>query len=231
MTAPRNSCADRWRAWRREEKTTAHPRLKVGIKKDKKYRRRWRPQPIPNPPRPRCEECGKSYKSHSGLRAHHRKQHQNVQETTSQETFGLVQPIPSGVADCTSNPVLKLDLMNIAEADFDECRVSEDARICVIDAIARFRGIDAQQASECWQEIRNSGDGPFPVTSKVQFPGIGQRPVDVAVFSDIITILSLLPGKHAKVLRAQQANISTRAIRLTRSRTASRNSCADRWRA
>jgi hypothetical protein len=32
------------------------------------------------------------------------------------------------------------------------------------------------------------------------------------VFSDIITILSLLPGKHAKALRAQQANISTRAI-------------------
>jgi len=112
----------------------------------------------------------------------------------------------------TSNPVFGLDLMNITANDFNECRVSEDGNICVIDAIARFRGIDRRQASDCLREIRIAGGGVFPVTFKIQFPGTGQRPVDVAAFSDIIHILSLLPGKRAKKIRKQQANISTRAI-------------------
>jgi len=101
--------------------------------------------------------------------------------------------------------------MHLTEGDFDECRVSEDARICVIDAIARFRDIDGQQASECWREIRKRFE-QFSMTSKVQFPGTGQRPVDVAAFSMILEILCRLPGKRAASLRAQQATLYSRSL-------------------
>jgi hypothetical protein len=134
-----------------------------------------------------CQHCNSTFKSERKRNKHVEKHHEN--------------------------PVLDIELMNISETDFQGCRIAPNKAISVIDGIMEFRQCSRKQATKELARIVEKMSHPgIGVTSKFQFSGAGQRPTPVAMFPRLLQILSLLPGPKAKALRAQQAEISSRAV-------------------
>lgn len=119
------------------------------------------------------------------------------------------------IVDRADNPVLKLDLMNLTVESFKGCRITSDGMLSIIDAICFVKGCDRNRSAQFWNEIqKNSLQKNLKTVnfSKFKFSGERQRDTPVANFTDLLEILSYLPGKEGKVIRAQQANLATRAI-------------------
>ena len=107
------------------------------------------------------------------------------------------------------NPVLALDVMNVNSRYFEGLRIMSDGRISVIDVVAKVFECSPNYASE---KLRNSEVHEILVNlGKYQFPGNGQRLTPVATLTDIMRIISALPGNQADALRAQQVEITIRA--------------------
>jgi hypothetical protein len=110
----------------------------------------------------------------------------------------------------SSNPVQKLNLMNLAQDDFKDVRMTPDGLFSVYDAIAKFKKCSTKRAQASFnnidvsQKLRNIG--------LHKFTGQGQRETPVCTFTELLQIFSQLPGQQAKVLRKEQAEISSRAI-------------------
>lgn len=118
--------------------------------------------------------------------------------------------IQNSTNNVDSNPVKELNIMNINEDMFKDCRITPTNEISVVDAIATFRGVDKEKSKKSLHELTVVGKiGPLP---KFQFPGERQRPTPVAPFQMLLQILSQLPGEQAKILRKEQAEITSRVI-------------------
>ena len=105
------------------------------------------------------------------------------------------------------NPVKKLNLMNLTPEDFKDCRVTPDGMFSVYDVVSKFKKCslpDARQFVARLEVVTNC--------NYFQFNGRGQRETPVAPFNQLLQILSQLPGEQAKMLRKEQAEITTRVI-------------------
>jgi hypothetical protein len=125
-----------------------------------------------------------------------------------------VEPIEPLVEDKTT--VHHLNPTNLKEADFQRCRVSPEGKISVFDAIAHFCGCDKKQARRKSRELTD-GKTSKPEVQGVALPyhhfqGERQRPTPVATFSNLLTILSQLPGTQARALRGVQSHIANRVL-------------------
>jgi hypothetical protein len=111
------------------------------------------------------------------------------------------------------NPVKKLKLMNLTKDDFKGCRVTPDGMFSVYDVISKFKGCTSEVSRKIYNRFILSEIGTIcSDLGKYKFSGRGQRNIPVAPFNVLLQILSQLSGKQAKALRAEQAEISTRAI-------------------
>jgi hypothetical protein len=112
------------------------------------------------------------------------------------------------------NPVLAIPLMQMSEADFAGCRIkSVTGEISVLDAIDKVKDNQNRPAKRYWERIqtKSCAMGMIRTTTLFQFPGARQRPTPVASFAYLLVILGHMPGPTAARLRAQQADISSRA--------------------
>ena len=110
------------------------------------------------------------------------------------------------------NPVNNLGLMNLTMNDFKDCRITPDNKIAVYDAIATFKGCLYKVAHKIFMRINESSKIEIHEFQFKRSDGRKGRAVPVATFQELLDILSQIPGKEAKILRRDQANISTRAI-------------------
>ena len=118
-------------------------------------------------------------------------------------------PVNQDLTHQNDNPVQKLTVMNISAETFADCRITPGGYISVIDAIAKFSGVSKQNAAFTLRDLEVASKiQHFP---KYKFSGQGARETPVAAFKDLFQILSQLPGDAAKVLRREQADISSRA--------------------
>ena len=108
----------------------------------------------------------------------------------------------------SSNPVQSLGIMNLSPDSFEGCRITPDGKISVIDAIMQFRGISKEKSQDVYNKEVSNKNATLP---KYKFSGQGARETPVAAFSELLQILSQLPGEAAKKLRAEQAEITSRA--------------------
>jgi hypothetical protein len=114
------------------------------------------------------------------------------------------------------NPVNKLSLFNLTMKDFEGCRITPDSRISVHDAIAKFCSCTKTDAKKKFHHLSELKDtervrltGPL---TKYKFPGQGYQITPVCTFSQLLGILSCLPGKNAKLLRREQAEVASRSV-------------------
>ena len=122
------------------------------------------------------------------------------------------------------NPVMRLNIMNLTEESFSECRKTIDTpiRFSVIDTIMKFRDCSRTSAKKQCNQLKSSIN-----TTSLQFPGnnivslieidvfntgINQRMTPVATFPELLVILSKLPGQEARVLANEQAEIASRVV-------------------
>jgi predicted kinase len=106
------------------------------------------------------------------------------------------------------NPVDKLNIANLTEKDFEGCRVTPEGRFSVYDVIAKFKRCDIHRSKESYDTLcKNDVYGNFVNIDRYKFKGQGQKPTPVCTFSELLTILSQLPGEQAKILRREQAEI------------------------
>jgi len=88
--------------------------------------------------------------------------------------------------------------------------MTEDGRFSVYDAIVSFKNVSSSSARELIRKYE--ADGKIDGFETYKFPGRGQQFTPVASFHQLLQILSQLPGEQARVLRREQAEISSRAI-------------------
>jgi hypothetical protein len=106
------------------------------------------------------------------------------------------------------NQVKKLVVANLTEKDFEGCRVTPEGKFSVYDVIAKFKGCDIHRSKESYDTLcKNDVYGNFVNIDRYKFKGQGQKPTPVCAFSELLTILSQLPGEQAKILRREQAEI------------------------
>jgi hypothetical protein len=110
----------------------------------------------------------------------------------------------------SSNPVQKLNIMNLTQDDFKGVRMTQDGLFSVYDAIAKFKECSTKRAQESFSNIEVSEK--LRNVSLHKFQGRGQKPTPVCTFTELLQIFSQLPGKQSIVLRKEQAGISSRAI-------------------
>lgn len=121
----------------------------------------------------------------------------------------VVRDTPTSLASSSTNPVQSLNVMNLSPESFEGCRTTHLGEFSVIDAIARFRGISKEKAQDVYNKQVSEF---FPTLPKYKFSGRGARETPVAPFKELLQILSRLPGEAAKKLRAEQAEITSRAV-------------------
>ena len=110
------------------------------------------------------------------------------------------------------NPVDKLNIANLSEENFKVgCRITPDNKISIYDAVKIFKGCSDDDAKQSYKRIFDVMTN-LSLPQKHKFKGQGQKPTPVCTFSELLPILSQLPGKEAKILRKEQAEITTRAI-------------------
>ena len=112
-----------------------------------------------------------------------------------------------------SNPLFRLDIMQLTEDDLCRyCRFTPDRkRFSIYDAIAKFKGCSIDRAGYVFRNLdRGSMTNNEPVEHK--FPGAGQRPTPVGTLHEIVQILARLPGKQARALNAQTAEVTLNVL-------------------
>jgi hypothetical protein len=119
------------------------------------------------------------------------------------------------IQEPTDNPVRRLNLMNIKPEHFHGCNM-KDGVISIYDAIVAFKGCTKQRAREIFntemkkaREILNTDN--FIKTK--QFPrsdGVMGRGVPCCTFTNLLKILSQVPGEEGRCLRVAQVEISNR---------------------
>jgi hypothetical protein len=127
------------------------------------------------------------------------------------------------VKQTVDNPVQALPLMNITEEVLlnSNCRVTPDGRFSLYDALARRDGTNTHVA-RCrfsrWFEAENQpsvSDGSLETAcadvTKHVFPSEA-RETPVAPFHVIMRLLAVIPGPGVASVRAQQADLTTRAM-------------------
>lgn len=130
----------------------------------------------------------------------------------------------------TENAVLSLPLMQLSEESFRGCRITPNNEISVYDAIAKFTGCSDDTARRKFrlqgELTHRSGDragDKYRVLSRRRVidssirissyrfrDNLGRigRPTFVASFTELLKILSALPGKASRALRAQNASLA-----------------------
>jgi hypothetical protein len=107
------------------------------------------------------------------------------------------------------NPVKKLNLMNLTPEYFNDIRITPNGMFSVYDAIVKFKvGCNPR---DVFNEVVGKSNNLRDII-KYKFNGRGQRETPVAPFNQLLQILSQLPGEQAKMLRKEQAEITTRVI-------------------
>lgn len=150
------------------------------------------------------------------------KKRQKVEEENQQQRdlFGAMehQHTDQQVSACEDediNPVKRLSLMNLKPEDFKNVR-QKDGLFCITDAIAQFKGCNVANANEYLTRLDERDEiTNCEFIKKVQFRRKDNRlgrAVACCTFSQLLTILAQLPGQAGKQLRAEQSEISTRAI-------------------
>ena len=121
----------------------------------------------------------------------------------------------------TVNPVDKLNIANLREEQFEEdCRITPDKKISVYDAIVKFKKLcgkkcEINTAIKIFERLENNRMTNCHSMDLYQFPksnGRKGQSIPVCTFSELLPILSQLPGEEAKILIREQAEITTRAI-------------------
>jgi hypothetical protein len=112
-------------------------------------------------------------------------------------------------------------LMTITEEDLlnSKCRVTPDGRFSIFDAIARRDGTSTHAAKDRygrWNKDLGLVSNPNPETAcaevtKYVFPS-EPKETPVAPFYVIIRLLAVIPGPGVASVRAQQAELTTRAM-------------------
>jgi hypothetical protein len=114
--------------------------------------------------------------------------------------------------DCTVLTPGSLDIMNLATDHFRGCRITNDGRISVIDAIALFDGCSANTAWHKYDAlISKPGLEELGLLGSHKFPGAGQRATPVAMFFQLLELLPQLPGANARILCRKNAHLCARA--------------------
>ena len=112
------------------------------------------------------------------------------------------------------NPVLRNPLMQLTVADFQNCRITSDGLISVIDAIGCVNGGSTESTKKIWLRLSH-GDKTVPMGIPVefhQFSSHGGPKTPVANFNGLLRILALIPGPHGAALRKAQAELAARSI-------------------
>ena len=120
------------------------------------------------------------------------------------------------------NPVDKLNIANLSEENFKiGCRITPDNKISIYDAIKKVKGCSDREARTAYDRLSKSNlvgdhfDPQLNLHNKYRFVRDNKAlgpPIPVCTFSELMPILSQLPGEEAKILRKEQAEITTRAI-------------------
>ena len=104
--------------------------------------------------------------------------------------------------------------MGLTMTDFTNCRLTPNREMSIYDAIAKFFGCNDKRAREKFNLFLKKLEAEKIGFSYYQFMRADGkqkgRKTPVAVFSVILEILSQLPGEDSKVLRREQARITTR---------------------
>ena len=108
------------------------------------------------------------------------------------------------------NPVKKLNLMNLTPEDFKDIRSTPDGLFCVYDAIFKFKKCSVKDARTYFS--RTTICSSTKTHKFIKSNGCIGQPIPVAPFNQLLQILSQLPGEQAKMLRKEQAEITTRVI-------------------
>jgi hypothetical protein len=115
------------------------------------------------------------------------------------------------VASTSHNPVEAMCMFNSTEEDFRECRWTADGEISYIDGVAHVFGCSKKEAHQ--KLARHMRGNPEVTRAKLwKFPGAGQRDTPIGPFHEFLELCSQLPGAAARVMRKEQAQITTRAI-------------------
>jgi hypothetical protein len=126
------------------------------------------------------------------------------------------------------NPVAAMPLMKVSEVDLKGvCRVTPDGRLSVYDAFAHRDGSSTRNAAKRFKRFvetatltfgaapifgtgaNSVNEGPKPFQT---FRFGSEPPTPVAYFHEIMQLFALIPGPGAAAYRAQQAELSTRAM-------------------
>ena len=118
------------------------------------------------------------------------------------------------------NPVDKLNIANLCLEDFKESRKTPDNKISIYDAIVEFKKLSGKKcepntAIKIFERLENDRMTNCHSMDLYKFPksnGRKGQAIPVCTFSELLPILSQLPGEEAKILRKEQAEITTRAI-------------------
>ena len=135
-----------------------------------------------------------------------------------------------------NNPVKRLNLMQITLETFKDCRHTEEGLYSIYDSLRVFLGCDRVRAEKVYNrhikpyfdtENASSNRGRvfevevdvpksikmerFPVKTKKNNTYQGQ-PTPCSIFTTLLLMLARIPGQAGDVLRAEQAEISTRAV-------------------
>lgn len=121
-----------------------------------------------------------------------------------------------------SNPVQSIDLMNFTDEDLKKhCRVTPDGMFSVYDALVLRDGSTYDNASRKFRRWETAADesrssltgSPEPADLYVLFRfGTDPHPTPVASFHGILRLMAAIPGKGSKIVRSQQAELTTRAM-------------------
>ena len=94
--------------------------------------------------------------------------------------------------ECDHNPVQDLNLFNLTEKDFEECRITLDGKFSMYDAISKFKGCSDANSRKILHRIEQKDI--VPILEQYQFnrsDGRKGRPTPVATFSKLLNILSV----------------------------------------
>ena len=129
------------------------------------------------------------------------------------------KPIPNTqLRDPNANPVKELDVMNLTEAKLRAICKYIDGNMSIIDGVMWLCGCSRKRATDIWnREIGPKITSPeiSGVLKKLQFQnseGKISKPTPCTNFHIMLRIFSLCPGKNAKIVRANMAEITARSV-------------------
>lgn len=140
-----------------------------------------------------------------------------VVEEVMEEKYSVIPEKLEIIAHSTvyNNPVNKLNISNLKPEDFEGCRMTPDGKFSVYDVISKFKACSPAKATQTYVRLKSDEVTNCDFMDSYQFlrsDGKKGKPTPVCTFSELLTILSQLPGEQAKILRREQAEITTRAI-------------------